>query len=345
MSGTSLDGLDFACCQFDLINGNYKYNIAVAETIAYTHEWKERLITAPRLPGDDLIRLHKAYGKFIAGSLLQFLESNQIDAGLIASHGHTIFHQPNEQFTFQLGDGASIAALTGIDTVSDFRSIDLALGGQGAPLVPIGDELLFREFDFCLNLGGFANISFSRMEQRIAYDLGPVNIVLNDLAGRIGEAYDESGEMGRSGQINAQLLNKLNALEFYKMMPPKSLGREWIEINIRPLLSDDSITIPDRLRTFYEHIACFISAAIKPNRKVLVSGGGAHNHFLMELIREKSRGEFIVPDKLLVDFKEALVFAFLGLLRTTGHINTLKTVTGAGINSIGGCVYKGNRSE
>jgi anhydro-N-acetylmuramic acid kinase len=258
---------------------------------------------------------------------------------LIASHGHTIFHQPEKGFTFQLGNGASIAAETGIPTVADFRTGDVALGGQGAPLVPVGDKLLFSDYESCLNLGGFANISFDQHGKRIAFDICPVNFILNDLAQKSGWPYDTGGELGRSGNMNRELLEQLNQLAFYRQSPPKSLGREWMNHYFMPLMAADEIPLNDQLRTAYEHIAIQISNASPVHGKMLVTGGGAFNTFLIERLKHHLKCEIVIPHAEIIQFKEALVFAFLGLLRFMGEINCYASVTGARRDSSAGVTY------
>jgi anhydro-N-acetylmuramic acid kinase len=142
MSGTSLDGVDLALCRFKENKGIWKYDILDAFTIPYTSNWESKLRSAHRLNVQDFLLLHNEYGKYIGNLAKQFLEKKP-SPDIISSHGHTIFHQPDKGFTFQLGNGAAIAATANISTVSDFRSLDVALGGQGAPLVPVGDKLLF----------------------------------------------------------------------------------------------------------------------------------------------------------------------------------------------------------
>jgi anhydro-N-acetylmuramic acid kinase len=258
---------------------------------------------------------------------------------LIASHGHTIFHQPDKNFTFQLGNGASVAAATHITTVSDFRSFDVALGGQGAPLVPTGDQLLFSEYDYCLNIGGFANISFDLDGTRIAFDVCPANIVLNELALQKGLPYDEDGRLGASGIVNEPLLQKLNNLDFYRQKWPKSMGREWVDIQIMPLLSASGLSIEDQTATMYEHIAFQISNVTGNNVSLLATGGGSKNLFLINRLKQKTSCEVVLPDEKLIDFKEALIFAFLGVLAFNGQINIRASVTGSKQDHIGGVIY------
>ncbi len=339
MSGTSLDGMDLAAVEFQLKNGKWRFSIVAAETISYDKNWLKKLQTSPTLSGEELIELHSEYGKYIGLQVNRFIEKTGFIPDLISSHGHTIFHRPEKQFTFQLGNGAAIAATTNITTVADFRTGDVALGGQGAPLVPIGDELLFPEFDYCLNLGGFANISYQQNEQRIAFDICPVNFVLNYFAEKQGFTFDKNGELGRQGEINAELLEKLNSLPFYSQASPKSLGREWMESEFLPILDSFSISDSDKLRAAYEHIAFQIGKAAKQRGKMFLTGGGTFNIFLVERIKKYAHAEIIIPSPEIINFKEALIFAFLGVLKIRGEINCFSSVTGAEKDSSSGVVY------
>lgn len=343
MSGTSLDGLDLVAAEFWHKNGKWNFKIHFAETVSYSYEWREKLRNSPSLSGEKLIELHSEFGRFLGFETMGFIEKKSFTPDLIASHGHTVFHQPEKHFTFQLGNGADIAATTQITTVADFRTGDVALGGQGAPLVPVGDRLLFGEYDFCLNLGGFANISFENNGKRVAFDICPVNFILNYFAEKQGFAFDKNGELGQKGKVNTELLKKLNQLEFYQKEPPKSLGREWVEQVYLPVLKDAEISENDKLRTVYEHIKQQIAVTIyrKSNgkEKMLVTGGGAFNSFLTELISKQVQVEVVILSNEIINFKEALIFAFLGVLRLTGQNNCHSSVTGAARDHSSGIIY------
>ena len=338
MSGTSLDGLDIAGCSFEKKNNHWNFAVHKTQTLPYPEFWKEKLINAHNLDGLSLIEIHKSYGKYMGEKINEFLKGSSIDYDLIASHGHTIYHQPKKGITLQIGDGNTIAAETGISTISDFRSLDVALGGQGAPLVPIGDKLLFNAYDFCLNLGGFSNISYDYNSQRIAFDPSPANLPINYLMKGLNKAYDKNGETGRTGKIDKSFLNKLNGLSFYRQKAPKSLGREWVENEFIPVLNSSIITIEDKLRTVYEHLAIQISKPMEnfQKGKLLITGGGTHNTFLIERIRSHTKHQVIIPSKETIDFKEAIIFAFLGVLRFRNEVNCLASVTGARKDSSGG---------
>ena len=339
MSGTSLDGLDLAAVEFRRSENWWNFSIVAAETIKYPNEWEEKLRNAPELPGEKLIELHNVYGKFTGQQINRFVKTHRLLPDLIASHGHTVFHQPEKGITFQAGNGACIAAETGMTTVADFRSGDVALGGQGAPLVPVGDRLLFPEYESCLNLGGFANISFEQNGKRIAYDICPVNFILNHLARKLGKPFDENGELGRQGAIDNQLLEMLNNLKFYSQSPPKSLGKEWMDRHFFPIIEVSNLSVQDKLRTAYEHIVVQIAKATPVTGKMLVTGGGAFNTFLLERFSEHLKYEIVVPSSEIINYKEALVFAFLGMLRYLGEVNCYASVTGARRDSSAGVLF------
>jgi len=339
MSGTSCDGLDLAACEFQEKNDIWEFRIVAVETIEYSDNWLKKLQDAPFLSGEKLVELHTEYGILIGNKINVFIRETGFQPDFISSHGHTIFHQPERHFTFQLGNGAQIVATTNITTVSDFRAGDVALGGQGAPLVPIGDRLLFSEFDYCLNLGGFANISFEKENKRIAFDICPVNFVLNSLAEKQGFPFDTNGDLGRIGKVNPELLEKLDNIVFYKIAAPKSLGREWVETEFFPVSNSINISDTDRLRTVYEHIAIQISNSVTKSGKMLITGGGTFNTFLIERIKQLSNIEIVIPETDIVNFKEALIFAFLGVLKIKGEVNCLSSVTGASKDSSSGIVF------
>ena len=347
MSGTSLDGLDLAFCVFTKKGNSWNYEIKKAETISYSTEWEKRLKGLPEASAQEFAQTNADYGHFIGHEVNAFINKHKFEVDFISSHGHTIFHQPELRFTSQIGDGASISAETGLDVVCDFRSLDIALGGQGAPLVPIGDQMLFSEFDYRLNLGGFANISFEESGKTRAFDIAPANIALNYFANELGLDFDTSGKLASTGKLIEELFEKLNALPFYQIRGSKSLGREWLETQFLPLI-DSSYSIPDILNTLVHHLTYQISVVLNQssiknrNQKLLITGGGAYNSFLIDQLKEKTNNEILIPSDELIQFKEALIFAFLGVLRFENQFNTLKEVTGAKENSIGGAIYKCN---
>lgn len=340
MSGTSLDGLDLCYAHYKLNNGNWEFVIKHSETISYNQEWLKKLTNAPKLNGEELTLLNQQFGKYLGLKAKFFCFQNNISPDFIASHGHTIFHNPNSGYTLQIGNGAEIATNSKIKTCCDFRTTDIALGGQGAPLVPIGDKYLFSKYDACLNLGGFSNIS-TNTKDAIAFDICPVNMVLNALANELGFDYDKNGNNAKSGILNKELFQNLNELNYYKNPAPKSLGREWVEETINPILRNSTISIQDKLNTFCHHIAEQVTISTKQQNiknPILTTGGGAKNTFLIECFRKYGL-EINIPSEEIVDFKEALIFGFLGVLRVLEIPNTLSSVTGAKKDSISGCIY------
>jgi anhydro-N-acetylmuramic acid kinase len=341
MSGTSLDGLDIAYCSFSEKNNKWKFSIKVADTVAYSNKWLKKLQSAHELSGADLLKLHNEYGKYLGEQVAIFIKAKGIrKVDFVASHGHTVFHQPKEKFTFQLGNGAAIAAVSNCNVVNDFRTLDVALNGQGAPLVPIGDKMLFSEYEYCINLGGFANISFDKSGKRIAFDICPANIALNYLASQLGKQYDKNGQLAAKGKIENDLLKELNALSYYKASAPKSLGREWLEKEFLPIINEQEIGIEDKLATVTTHVAEQIANSVKQKGKVLVTGGGAFNAFLIKQLQAKlPHHKIAIPAEEIVKFKEAMVFAFLGVLRWEEKDNCLASVTGAYRNNKGGTIW------
>ncbi len=341
MSGTSLDGVDVAFCVFKKKSNKWSFEIVKAETFPYENYWIKKLKNLHSKDVLTFVKTHSEYGCFLGKLTSLFLSKHKLKPDFISSHGHTIFHQPDKYITFQIGDGAAIAANTGLPVVCDFRSLDVKLGGEGAPLVPVGDKNLFSEYDFCLNLGGFANVSLDKKGKRIAFDICPVNIILNELATELNKKFDDKGEIAASGTINKNLLTELNNLEFYKKLPPKSLSKEWLEKFFIPVINDYQIPIKDKLRTITEHITMKVSASTSNtnSKKILITGGGVFNEFLITRIKAQTNHQIITPDDRIIKFKEALIFAFLGVLRMRNEVNCLSSVTGASKDNIGGVVY------
>lgn len=336
MSGTSLDGLDIAYCEIDS-NG---FRLIAAETYAYSQDWTLILSTLEKASAYEYALINVKLGHYFGQMVNRFRQEHPGPCDAIASHGHTIFHQPSLGLTAQIGDGNAIAAETGLPVVYNFRSLDVALGGQGAPLVPIGDRLLFGQYDACLNLGGFSNVSYDDPDgTRIAFDICPCNMALNHLARIVDKPYDNNGQLARSGTTDHSLLERMDALEYYRRPLPKSLGKEWFVAQFLPLLSSNPDDTRNQLRTTVEHIARQISWAIKGHSisTLLVSGGGAKNKFLMARLQSLIPGcKITVPSDDIIDYKEAIVFALLGYLRLTRQNNCLSSVTGARHDSCGG---------
>lgn len=346
MSGTSLDGLDLAYCELTHSGQRWDYEILASESISYQSSWKERLKHAIFLPGEDLMLLNIEYGNWLGDQARQFLEKNGLVADAIASHGHTAHHRPEKGLTVQLGSGQHLATTSGIKTICDFRTLDVALGGQGAPLVPIGDRLLFGAYDFCLNLGGISNISFEWEGQRIAYDIGLANMLLNHLAVSLEKGFDENGNLARKGKKIPALFDRLNNLEYHSLPFPKSTGYEWFLQEVIPLIDNTDAPLEDLLHTGVQHICEQVVRQVQryarnPDQRLLVTGGGALNKYLTEVLGQRLSGQVsvVIPERRIIEFKEALVFALMGVLRMEGATNVLHSVTGASRDSCSGVVY------
>jgi anhydro-N-acetylmuramic acid kinase len=334
MSGTSLDGIDLARCTFTK-NQEWEYKIEKSNTLKYPIYWKSKLGTLHTQNKAIVEQTDIQFGQYIGEKINTFLNGEQVD--FIASHGHTIFHQPENNYTLQIGCGKAIAQTTKITTINDFRSLDVSLNGQGAPLVPIGDLLLFQEYKYCINLGGFTNISIKKNGKIIAFDICPTNIVLNDICKELGFEYDYNGDIAREGKIVPTLLQQLNQLDFYTKKAPKSLGREWVEKHVFSILKNHKPE--DLLCTFCEHIAIQIGKFLA-DESALFTGGGVFNSFLMQRITFHSRAKILLPNKELIEFKESLIFAFLGVLKIRNEVNCLKTVTGADRDNCAGFIHQ-----
>lgn len=341
MSGTSLDGLDIAQVQF-WFDQKWRFEIIACKTYEYELIMKNQLHQAFEMSGLHLAQLDVDLGRKMGFLINDFCQSFHIDKkkiDAIASHGHTVFHQPNQFLTLQIGCGAQIAATTDIKTICDFRTLDVALGGQGAPLVPIGDALLFGEYDYCLNIGGIANVSYDVNQSRVSYDICLANMVSNYLSQQLGFEYDKNGAIAKSGKLNTKLLSEMNRFQYFSKSYPKSLGKEFFDTEFKPLLDSFSISVEDKLHTFGKHFIHQLSSILKQG-SVLITGGGAYNSFWMEGLRnENSPLSIVNSSDDLINFKEALIFGFLGALRLSNQTNTLASVTGASKNSIGGAIY------
>ncbi len=345
MSGTSLDGLDIAYCHFHKKESAWEFSILKTESIEYTPDYKEQLKNIIHLQAIELLAFHNTYGNWLGNTVNDFIKKNKMAVDFISSHGHTVHHQPKIGVTYQIGSGQHLANTSKKKVICDFRTNDVSLGGQGAPLVPIGDKLLFSTYDFCLNLGGISNISFDNKEKRIAYDISPANMLLNHICKRIDIPYDDGGKLSRTGTLNHKLLDTINRLEYYSQAYPKSLGYEWFTEKIIPVLEYTNDTPENLLHTSVHHIAQQIAIAIKKTNKkkasLLITGGGAKNHFLVEILKNNIQEyvEVIIPEEKIIDFKEALIFAFMGVLKERNEINCLSSVTGAIRDSCSGVIY------
>ena len=341
MSGTSLDGVDLVYVKFDL-SKKWHFTIIEADTISYDENWVAKLENLVNLSIEELKLVDEEYTHLLASVINSFITKHKIkNIDAICSHGHTALHQPENNLTYQIGNQPIISKLLGQIVVCDFRVQDVQLGGQGAPLVPIGDKLLFSNYDFCLNLGGFANLSFDNRNERIAFDICPVNIVLNYYVKQLGYKYDDKGQLASLGTLNTDLLSHLNDLKFYKLPHPKSLGLEWVRQTIIPLIDEFDLEIRDILNTFCEHIALQISKEINKinDVSVLITGGGAYNDYLIDRIKQHSENKIEIPSKKIIEFKEGLIFALIGVLRLRNEINCLKSVTGASKDHTSGNIF------
>ncbi|OIQ26135.1 MAG: anhydro-N-acetylmuramic acid kinase [Crocinitomix sp. MedPE-SWsnd] len=345
MSGTSLDGLDVCCADFSCLNGVYSFELVATNTFKYSDTWVEKLRSAIKLDAAGIQALEKDFAMLMSQFVKIFSLENGLNESIdfVASHGHTVFHEPQKQITVQVGDGQIMANELSVKVINDFRIGDVLLGGQGAPLVPIGDKLLFAEYQACLNLGGISNISFQKEGERIAFDIGPANIPLNYIVKeKYNLNYDKDGAIAQSGSLIPELYQELSALEFYNLSPPKSLGFEWMDANIFPLVEKyKAHPTANVLNTIVRHEVFQIHKVCAKNniQNVLVTGGGAYNLFFMKCLKENTNAEFVIPDIKLVDFKEALIFGFLGFLKDRGEDNILSSVTGASSDSCGGKIH------
>lgn len=354
MSGSSLDGIDIVFTELQEQGGSWQYEIKQATCISYDKLWHQKLQQSVFLSAKDYLLLHTAYGEFTGQKVNEFIEERNLhhQVNLISSHGHTTFHLPEKKMTHQLGDGAAIAAATQLPVVSDLRSIDVAFGGQGAPIVPLGEKLLFKDYKYFLNIGGIANISIHQLDEVIAFDVCAANRILNMLAETIGLAYDDEGLVSSRGRINEDLLDKLNGLEYYKLPAPKSLANSFGTDIVYPLLASFNINVADTLCTYVEHICIQIKNSLSACKEdnvqhLFITGGGAFNSFLIKRLQENLEQinfEIIIPAEDVVKYKEALIMALLGALRWREQYTALSSVTGASRNSIGGALWLGTEA-
>jgi len=345
MSGTSLDGLDMAYCHFHRHFDSWSYELVQSKSVKYSSEWEQKLKDGINISAERLLELNLEYGKFLGNQAKEFINTYDLEVDFIASHGHTVFHQPEKGLTYQIGSGQEMAIESGVKVICDFRRKDVAFGGQGAPLVPIGDYFLFGQYVACLNLGGIANISFQVDNKSVAFDIGMANMLLNYLANQMDKPYDESGLIARSGKVDKPLLDTLNALKYFNLSYPKSLGYEWFLSEVLPIINSSDISVEDKMCTAVEHEAMQIGHVLRKEfdkiGDVLITGGGAFNKFLVERIKSHTPAQFkiVIPDAETIDNKEAIIFAFMGVLKDREEINCLASVTGALQDSCGGEIF------
>ncbi len=365
MSGSSLDGLDIAFTKF-VVNTTADalhiddWQLLAADTLPFSEQWQARLLHLPRTEALAFAKTHTYFGHYTAELVNGFLKKQNIDPDFIAAHGHTVFHYPEENMTTQIGDGAALAALTGYPVISDFRSQDVASGGEGAPLAPLADKLLFSEYDFFLNIGGIINISCNANGKFVAFDITAANQLLNALALQLGQAYDAKGVLAARGEVIERVLEDAAKLPYFSQPYPKSLDNQWVRKHILPFFVHPRRSVEDRLRTSCEHIAQQTAQALaqivkaeklddQKNYRLLVTGGGAFNTFLVQTLQKHCQKildiELIVPEKNVVEFKEAILMGLMGVLRLENVPNCLQTVTGAQRNVIGGAVHQGWKKQ
>ncbi|MBM3414494.1 MAG: anhydro-N-acetylmuramic acid kinase [Bacteroidetes bacterium] len=356
MSGSSLDGLDLVFAHFHEQGGQWSFEIEATACYKYTADWENLLKEATKLDARAYCQLHVDYGHYLGKEVNRFIEEHQLTykVSLIGSHGHTVFHSPSAGLTTQIGEGAALAATTELPVVTDLRTMDLAWGGQGAPLVPIGELQLFPGHSFFLNLGGIANITHAA-DPIVAFDCCPANRVLNLLASQLGQPYDQDGLIAARGQTNTALLTVLNDHPYYKKPYPKSLANEIGTDHHFPLLMASGSSIPDLLATYTQHIIdqigqsaqLLVSQAAGAEKKCLVTGGGAFNAHLikgLESAFHKLGISLELPSPDLINYKEALIMAFLAVLRWRQEYTVIPSVTGARKASIGGALWNGQEA-
>ena len=354
MSGSSLDGLDILYAELHEAAGKWSYQIIEASCPEYSPQWQKKLKESIHLSAIHYQLLHTEYGEYLGEKINEFMQQHNLHhkVNLISSHGHTTFHIPEKKMTHQLGDGAAIASATQLPVVTDLRSIDVAFGGQGAPIVPMGEKLLFNDFRFFLNLGGIANLGIHQEENVIAFDVCPANRVLNMLAEQKGLLYDDGGRLSEKGNTNQTLSEKLNALEYYAQAYPKSLANDFGTNVIFPIIESHDIPFEDKLHTFTEHICRQIKNSLAPfkeieTQKLFITGGGAFNIFLIKSLEQALSDinfEIYIPEPEVIKYKEALIMALLGILRWREQYTVLASVTGAIRNSIGGALWLGTEA-
>jgi anhydro-N-acetylmuramic acid kinase len=355
MSGSSLDGVDIAFADFKINGEQIDFELIKAETVEFSEVWQRRLRNLPKVDALAFAKTDTYFGHLLGKMVNNFIAKHQIEVDFIASHGHTIFHYPDNRLTVQIGDGAAMAAVTGLPVINNFRTHDIAINGEGTPLAPIADKYLFSGYDFYLNIGGIANISCAIDGRFVAFDIAAANQILNNLTHFINLPYDENGNIASGGKVNDAILNQVNELSYHHARYPKSLDNTWLQENILPIYLMAEDTIQNKIRTACEQLAqqtAFAiqqiikkeNLAVKPF-KIFVTGGGAFNQFLMERVgvvcNQYFPTEIVVPSPEIVEYKEALLMALMGVLRVENKVNVMRSVTGAKRDTIGGAIWQG----
>jgi len=330
MSGTSIDGVDLVYVNF-FFNKYWSFKILKFKTYEYDKEWQNILKNLINKDQDSIKLIDKNYTKLLSKYILRFIEECSIKKiAFVSSHGHTALHDPSNSITYQIGNLKELSDYIGLKVICDFRVQDIKLGGQGAPLVTVGEKYIFPEYNTLINLGGFANITIKSNNNLTAYDICPVNIVFNHLSNLKDLKYDHRGKIALSGKLNIELFDCLQSLDYYKQISPKSLGVEWVNQNIFPIINSFSeIPLEDLLNTFSKHFASQIASNIKSAKKTLITGGGAYNDYLIQNIMDLTESEIIIPNSEIIEYKEALIFGFLGVLKDLNINNCYSSVTGA----------------
>ncbi|MFD1737555.1 anhydro-N-acetylmuramic acid kinase [Bacillus salitolerans] len=359
MSGTSLDGIDAAVIEIEGSGIQTKISLLSFNTLPYTNEEKRNILRVCDRSSssvEQICLLNVVLGNKFADAAMHSIHKaglNLKDVDFISSHGQTIFHMPDHYATLQIGELSVIASKTGCITVGDFRPSDMAVGGQGAPLVPFVDYLLFRHTDHArilLNIGGMANLTFlpanAKPDQVVAFDTGPGNVLIDTMMsiGTNGrESYDRGGEVALSGQVSEEWLKDLLAQDCFTLKKtPKSTGREvytqdlahaiYFQGKARNLSFSDIIstvtaytaeTIILNIQQFADPIGC--------TKEVLVGGGGSHNQAMMSYLQSRLGKQVASMEDINFssDAKEAIAFAILGNEFLHGNSNNLPSATGA----------------
>ena len=346
MSGSSMDGLDMAYCVLSEVGGDWSCEIEAADSLSFNEEWRKKLLELTKLSAKELLQAHADFGHYMGKQIKSFIEKNKLEhkVHFVASHGHTVFHEPQNGMTFQMGDGAAIAAELELPVISDLRNMDVAFGGQGAPIVPMAEKMLWSGYEYFLNLGGIANISHHNGDEILAYDVCPANRVLNALMNTIDKEYDDKGVLSASGHCDGALLEKLNSLDYYNLPIPKSLSNDFGLEKVLPLIEGSELSLKDQLSTLVEHIAMQVGKSCTTEGKILISGGGAHNDYLLQRIDHYTGLKKVTVEKgdtETIEYKEAVCMALMGAMRWREEENVLSSVTGARQNSIGGALWMG----